>query len=476
VARPFSDSRWLGTLIDEALASHDPAAARCQLPPDQFAAGQPVDYAAASRILVARSLRTRRPPELRLPSPESFRQTVLDHLTLLLDLRLLEPRPAGPDPVAARAELAAFLAGATGEEELALSAAAPPSATRARAIERALARAGARLRKRFFPPGDPVLGLPLSSGSVAVFRRHLARIAGGFLRTGGLDLEALQRHSEYAARELVLLAEALAGLLDSASPPDRRARWVRSRQMARLGFRGSLLRAARKGIAAPRQPQELSVAAPAPVRAFLFEQILLAQLRSRLSGEAPARFAEAFASTAGLDPQAVVAAQLEAAAQSGDPQAWFEGSGGPEAALDWHDLAEEWGAAAVDRVSSAVTSNLSALATEIRETGELGALLTKAAGGQRLTPEEKRKVRAQLVDLAKAVPALAIFAAPGGTILLPVLAKLLPFNFLPGAWDKPGARPGQAPPPPASTSAAPQPGAPEDGPLVEPDLPKKPAA
>ncbi len=121
-----------------------------------------------------------------------------------------------------------------------------------------------------------------------------------------------------------------------------------------------------------------------------------------------------------------MAAQLEAAAQSGDPQAWFEGSGDREAALDWHDLAEEWGAAAVDRVSSAVTYNLSALATEIRETGELGALLTKAAAGQRLTAEEKRKVRAQLVDLAKAVPALAIFAAPGGT--------------------HPPARPGEAPP------------------------------
>ncbi len=287
---------WLGTLIDQALASHDPAAARCQLPPDQFAAGQPVDYAAASRILVARSLRTRRSPEVRLPAQESFRQTILDHLTLLLDLRLLDPRPAGVDPVAARAELAAFLAGATGEEELALSAAAPPSATRVRAIERALAAAGARLRARFFPPGDPVLGLPLSSGSVAVFRRHLARIAGGFLRTGGLDLEALQRHAEYAARELALLAEALAGLLDSAvaAGPAGELGPVAADGPARAPR--SLLREAREGMASPRQPRGAGpVAAPEPVRAFLFEQILLAQLRTRLPGEAPARFAEAFA-------------------------------------------------------------------------------------------------------------------------------------------------------------------------------------
>jgi hypothetical protein len=48
------------------------------------------------------------------------------------------------------------------------------------------------------------------------------------------------------------------------------------------------------------------------------------------------------------------------------------------------------------------------------------------------------------VDVAKAVPALAIFAAPGGMLLLPILAKLLPFSLLPSAWEKGGAR-GSAP-------------------------------
>jgi hypothetical protein len=465
VPRPFADSRWLATLIDEAVASHDPSAARCQLPPELLLDGRPVDVVAASRVLVARSLRVSRPPEEGFPAQEVFREIIRGHVLLLLDLRHLPPRT--PAPARARAEVAAFLAGASGEVELALEAAAEPSPTQARAVDRALAAAGRRLRDRFYPPGDPVSGLPLSSGSVAVFRRLLSRIAGGYLHGGRLEPDALARHARFAARELVLLAEALAGLLASAASPDRRARWVRSRQMARLGLRGALLREARRAVAAPRPPQELAVAAPEPVRGFLFEQLLLAQLRSRLPGEAPARFAEAFASSAGLDPRVVVAAQLEAAAQSGDPQAWFEGTGARGSGLAWQNLAEDWGAAAdkvVDRVSSAVTQNLGALATEIRETGELGTLLTKAAAGQRLTPEEKRKVRAQLVDLAKAVPALAIFAAPGGTILLPVLAKLLPFNFLPSAWDKVGN--GKTPPPgkalPAAVDAA------EPAPAAEP--------
>ena len=40
-----------------------------------------------------------------------------------------------------------------------------------------------------------------------------------------------------------------------------------------------------------------------------------------------------------------------------------------------------------------------------------------------------------ILDLAKAVPALAIFAAPGGMLLLPLLVKLLPFSVLPSAWE-----------------------------------------
>jgi hypothetical protein len=37
--------------------------------------------------------------------------------------------------------------------------------------------------------------------------------------------------------------------------------------------------------------------------------------------------------------------------------------------------------------------------------------------------------------VAKAIPALAIFAAPGGLLLLVALAKVLPFNLLPSAFQ-----------------------------------------
>ena len=91
-------------------------------------------------------------------------------------------------------------------------------------------------------------------------------------------------------------------------------------------------------------------------------------------------------------------------------------------------------------VAAAVASlnaHLLALATELRETGELTQLLGRAATGHRLDAAERAKVRAQLLDVAKVVPAVALLAAPGGLLLLPLLAKVLPFSVLPSAWDRP---------------------------------------
>ncbi len=88
------------------------------------------------------------------------------------------------------------------------------------------------------------------------------------------------------------------------------------------------------------------------------------------------------------------------------------------------------------RVAGIVRLNLRRIVTEVRETGELSVLLVKAGRGQPLTAEEKRKVVAQLLDIAKTIPALAVFALPGGGILLPVLLKLLPFNLLPSAFSE----------------------------------------
>ncbi|HET8540812.1 MAG TPA: hypothetical protein VFL83_13155 [Anaeromyxobacter sp.] len=439
--KDFLARGWLEALVTAELDRHDPAAALARLPAEVRGAGSPDDLAPAARLLVARSLRRRRVDDEAVPETEAFLDDVRLHVELVLDLALLRGAPF--ERLRRYAELAAVLAAAAGEWDLAVEA-LPRRTPEPRAVARALRAAEQALRARLFPPGDPVRGLPLYPGVVAVQRRLLTRVAMGHQRAGRLDLAALERHAAYAAAESALLAEALAGLFAAAEPVDAQARAVRQAQLARLGLPRAALKAVRRAVGAPRSAEAIARVAPERVRPFLVEQLFLAVLRARVAGDGAARFVEAFAGATGLDAAALAAAKVEAAAQHGVHRVWFDALGGK--ASSWQAFASVWESASdtlVERVSAAVTENLGAIATEIRETGELGALLAKAAAGGTLTAEERRKVRSQLLDLAKAVPALAIFAAPGGMLLLPLLAKLLPFEILPSAWDR--TRPPAAP-------------------------------
>ena len=87
-----------------------------------------------------------------------------------------------------------------------------------------------------------------------------------------------------------------------------------------------------------------------------------------------------------------------------------------------------------DKVVKLVKKNVDKIINEIEETKELSELLLKATT-KPLTAEEKQKVQDQLIDVAKSIPALAIFALPGGGILLPILIKVLPFNILPSSFQ-----------------------------------------
>jgi hypothetical protein len=439
-------ANWLDRLVAAELERHDPAAALARLPHEVRAAGgSSSDLAPAAKLLVARSLRLHRLDTAPPNAATQFLDEVRHHVALLLDLAVLRGIPF--DRAERRREIAAFLACAVGEVEAALEALpVVPIPVDATDINEALHAAERVLVERFHPPGDPVLGLPLHPGVVAILRRRLARVAMGYYRDTRLEPAALARHAHYADREAVLLAESLAGLLSADAPVDERARLVRQRQVAHLGVSRARAREARAAVATPRPPGAIAAAAPAPVRPFLVEQLHLACLRARLAGDGATRFVEAFVAAAELDAPTLAAARVEAQAQHGDHQVWFEAL--DVAGIDWQALAGEWESATdavVERVSTALSDNLGAIVTEIRQTGELGQLLARAASGGTLTGDEKKKVRVALIDLAKAVPALAIFAAPGGLLLLPLLAKLLPFNVLPSAWDKPPKAPAPGP-------------------------------
>jgi hypothetical protein len=449
---------WLGDLVDASLRDHDPAAVRLRLPREIRDAGpEGPDLEARARMLVARSLHQAGRPGSG-SADEDFLALVEGHLSMLLDLALLLEVPF--DPAGRRADVAAILAAGTGELAAALKAA---PAGRAHppvdgAVQRALVRAGAALLRTHYPPGDPAGGLPLYAGMMAIQRRLLARIALAHFREGVLDPDQALAELEQSRDEAALLVEALAGLAAAEGPLPHPARHVASRQVERLGLERERARLVRARVAGPRPPAEICGAAPPRLRPFLLEQLLLAALAAPGS-TAHGEYVAAFAEAARVTPERLAEMQVEAAAFHADHAAWFRAFG-LQQRPEWSELAQEWnefGERVIDRVAAVVTQNMEAIVTELRETGEMGTLLAKAASGQPLDAGERRRVKEQLLDLAKAVPALAIFAAPGGLVLLPLLAKLLPFDLLPSAFQ--GAKRAGRPAPSAGAPSAPGGGA-----------------
>ena len=436
---PLDSKDWLSAAIDAHLDGHDPAVVRGRLPRElRDADPEGPDAEARARMLVARSLRHRLLDRQSMDDETSV-GTVDGHLVMLLDLAALLEVPF--DPAVRRAEIATVLAAATGDVDGALAVAprkgVPPSAAE---VRRTLARAGQRLLRVHFPPGDPGKGLPLYAGTVAIQRRLMARLALNYLPAGELDPGAAGADQEQARDEELLLVEALSGLAtaDPLAPrPDRR---VVSRQLERIGLDRERVQAARAAAAAPREPEQIVADTPPRLRHFLVEQLLLASLGMPAGSTPRAEYLARFAGAADIAPDRLASMQVEAAAFHADHQAWFRAFGLPEDA-GWSELTDEWnefGERMVDKVATVITENLDAIALELRETGELGTLLAKAAAGQPLDAAERRKVKEQLIDVAKAVPALAIFAAPGGMVLLPLLAKLLPFDVLPSSFSQKG--------------------------------------
>ncbi len=84
------------------------------------------------------------------------------------------------------------------------------------------------------------------------------------------------------------------------------------------------------------------------------------------------------------------------------------------------------------RWSKILHRNKNKIVQEITESKELVLLLRKSQK-ETLTPTEKKIIKNQLTDILKSFPALVIFMIPGGSLLLPVLLKILP-DFLPSSF------------------------------------------
>ena len=99
-----------------------------------------------------------------------------------------------------------------------------------------------------------------------------------------------------------------------------------------------------------------------------------------------------------------------------------------------HNLAFKFYDSMSKVVNKLILRNSKRLQKELSESKELVALLSKSTIKD-LSPEEKKKVQSQLLDIFKSIPSLAIFMLPGGAVLLPIFIKLIP-TLLPSSFDE----------------------------------------
>jgi len=87
-----------------------------------------------------------------------------------------------------------------------------------------------------------------------------------------------------------------------------------------------------------------------------------------------------------------------------------------------------------ERISRLVYRNKNRLIREIKANRELYKLLSLSVHRE-LDDQEKKIVNKQLKEILRSIPSLAIFALPGGGVLLPLILQLIP-KLLPHSFDE----------------------------------------
>jgi hypothetical protein len=296
---------------------------------------------------------------------------------------------------------------------------------------RSVARLEALLEDRAMSLGaDPLYGLLLHNGAAYVDAQLFAHLAlAAWLHTA-LALEKARRRLAVAARQKALLVEVLTALACAERPPPRGppghpppgglarlpSRWAPAPGPGEAGLPRT---------AGPRRPGPPGAEPPPAVHPRADG--------ARLAGggrRSPAElaFLRALARALRISPDALREIEGEVAEFYAEHRQVLDVFRVTDNAAS---LGEEW----VSSMQRSLDDNVRALLLEARMMGELGVFLGKLAIGQSLTVDERLRMRLELIDLAKAIPALAIFAAPGGLLLLAALARVLPFSILPSAFQ-----------------------------------------
>jgi hypothetical protein len=350
------------------------------------------------------------------------------------------PEAVGEDGVRARrAQLLAVLAAAGGESEAAARLFADPLALPS-PLEKLADKTAARLSRRYLAEGGPFAGLPLHNGLCTIEVRTCNTMALSVFEHGRISPAAAARVAQSAVTWRALLVELLSGLARAQQAGKESIKgYEQVIRSQRLPVREARL--LRRALAHPREVEQIAPELHSnALRRFAITHVLLAALVDRNFEQGEVAYVERLAAATGVDAEKLARIELEV-------DEFYRQHKDALAALQLAESPEGLPHALTTRLEAVVLDNLDRLLQEIRKTGELAELLGKASVGGTLTPVEKAKVRAQLIDLAKTIPALAIFAAPGGMLLLPILLKLLPFNLLPSSFVDEEPRPLSLPEP-----------------------------
>ncbi|MCP3138917.1 LETM1 domain-containing protein [Pyxidicoccus xibeiensis] len=437
----FSKAGWLVPLLDETIAS----ASEPSLQPSDVLMDS---GRARARAYLRRTLRASgllygtpadpptptdvEPPsefEARALEEQLFRAVVKTLTRLALDLAYLVGAPEGRR----REQLLLLFAVLTGELDLA-DALGKRLTAGGEVPKRLVGKVEAALRKR--EPtlaGDPVYGLVLHNGAQYADAQLFCRQAIEYFSSGRFLRERAQRRLDFAAKQKALLVDVLTGLACVDRLPGAPARRAILKQVENLelpdAMESELKAAVKQSFERRRSVRDVvRQVRSVDMRHFLLEQTLLAALVDGRRTRRERVFIGELADALHVPAAELHRLELEMA----------EFYARHRSIVDVFTVTDAAGAMGEDMVSGmqeTLEKNFHRLMQEVRETGDLAVLLTKAARRQKLSSEERKRMRAQLLDVAKAIPALAIFAAPGGILLLAALAKVLPFSLLPSSFQ-----------------------------------------
>ena len=370
-----------------------------------------------------------------------FLDTLRHSIELLLEMRQALGWQGDPTSVESRLTLMLVLALHVGEEHAAhhfhaLSGQAcgggqdterdPLGA----ATDPAVHSLGNRLRERYLQAWQPPLrGLPLLHALIYADTRQFlelghVHLCGG----GGPDLVAARVALDKRNRQTILLAESIFCMARA----DRTVSAVECRlveQVLQFGHSESarlcLLQLQNKCLL---NVKTLAEGLPDPcMRRLLFQQLVLhAHFEPGINTD-ERRYLDSVIEAFGFDEGERLL--LESSALG-----YLENHSDLTEARTFDSTVHRYRSCLATHIERAIRRNSEKIVQEIRETGELAQLLARCAQHS-LSTDEKDRMHEQIIDLCKIVPALAVFALPGGALLLPILHRLLPFDLMPSSFQ-----------------------------------------